>query len=1412
MTDPLHRRVAVLVLAVACCAVAQDEAGQALDRDGDSIPDTVEVRLGLDPAHREALELIHEDGLAGAGDKTCGRELQPYGDFTAISFCPVARRRYLWKIDFAADLPWPAPSYDVVILYLDADNNPETGRPDAGPGTDAMVQPVSGTRLIDWDRPVATTGYAHGRSLYLVADMDLNQSDGESVFRMTFLYQDMREEHRQNRDNMAWITVRAAGQSERQPVRVPEQHPLYRPPEEISYVAARPLFGEDGVRVEVTFITSWTAKVRVEYGATAAYGQEAVAAEQRNNHRVFLGGLTEAQTIHYRVVGSGMEGDVVGSDHTCEVRRPPSPSGREGVHSVELRVSNEHGQPLSACPLTMGLPFAPGVLADDAHLRLEDIDGNALALQSSVTARWADGSVKWVLLDFAADVPAAGGPAYRLRYGNAVRRAASAAGISVDEGQDQVVVDTGCLRAVFEPLGGGLFRSIHYDRNGDGRYTDDEVVSVQDTSAGARLVDGEGNVLVARAVASRIEVECRGPLRTAIRVQGTHVSAGGQSMFGYIARYHFSGGSPLIRLDYTVGNDQTDSVLTTVKEYAVSVPLTLSADSARVSCAVDGAAAVTFGAAQGDLQLTQQLDSRWVLESPLGTRTGQRGPDALHVSDGTSGVWVGLSRFWEMYPTQLAFRSAAMGIDIGLLPAFPPERYRDLGDAVESDRLYYHLRDGAYRLHRGVSFTRTVWLGFHGADDRGVEQWRARLRLAPVVHATPEWYCGTGVFGEQLPRMEGRFTHYEDMVERGLRELLRRREANRSYGFLNFGDWWGERGYNWGNIEYDTQHLQMMQFARTGDRRFFDNACAAAVHNRDVDFVHYDRRPGNVGKTRAHCMFHTGGYEPRMTAEQRGLAGPRGSLTGPLSGHQWTRGLFEHYFMTGDRRSLETAMALSDVMAGPHTVNWTMGKGAERAAAWAIFAVLAAYEVTYDPYYLNAARIQIEDVVRKQDPEKGHWHIPAGYSKVEPKPIGGYAWCTGLLITALEWYNRYAQDPRVNTTILRAANWLVRDEYVPAKQGFRSCSCPTFDEKTRSGGSCWAVSNALAHAYELSGEERFLDLAQMGFAFYARGGTGMGKSYSIALVTSPYLLAKLHRAGRDDLDPARWERPLDVVAPTVLPPGSTSVPLLLRTRRKESIAVAVAGQGGVATRIELHPDSGWQTLLVPTAQVGDMMLVVTAAGMSERVSTRVLAESSGDEVGERLGLVAGEEDFLGPALQELGVELVQVKDVAQFRDMAVMFFGTQACTLNVCGTRTNPEPLLRWLTAGGTAVFVQPNDGGWDPFLVGVPLILQEEDSVSGSIVAAEHPLLCAPHPIQDLAGAKMFDSVGFADERWTVLLRDENGRPAVLETGVGQGRAVVMVPSFDRYVTGQLAAPSEAFRESCRQFLRNVVAYARGP
>ena len=68
-------------------------------------------------------------------------------------------------------------------------------------------------------------------------------------------------------------------------------------------------------------------------------------------------------------------------------------------------------------PVTGGVPLAQGAAPGGSSFALRDQEGSTVPLQTSVLARWPDGSARWVLLDFQSQPDAGGKQTYTLLGG-----------------------------------------------------------------------------------------------------------------------------------------------------------------------------------------------------------------------------------------------------------------------------------------------------------------------------------------------------------------------------------------------------------------------------------------------------------------------------------------------------------------------------------------------------------------------------------------------------------------------------------------------------------------------------------------------------------------------------------------------------------------------------------------------------------------------------------------------------------------------------------------------------------------------------------------------------------------------------------------------------------------------------------
>src|SRR5262249_54822267 len=111
------------------------------------------------------------------------------------------------------------------------------------------------------------------------------------------------------------------------------------------------------------------------------------------------------------------------------------------------------------------------------------------------------------------------------------------------------------------------------------------------------------------------------------------------------------------------------------------------------------------------------------------------------------------------------------------------------------------------------------------------------------------------------------------------------------------------------NNQYDAVYGAFIQFARSGDPRWFRMMDDLASHVVDIDVYHTtrDRAAYNHG-----LFWHTSHYMSACTGTHRSYSRLAGSLSGgPSAAHCYTSGLMHHFFATGDDGSRETVMDLA---------------------------------------------------------------------------------------------------------------------------------------------------------------------------------------------------------------------------------------------------------------------------------------------------------------------------------------------------------------------------------------------------------------------------------------------------------------------------------------------------------------------
>lgn len=872
---------------------------------------------------------------------------------------------------------------------------------------------------------------------------------------------------------------------------LPQAPPLVKLERKLTDLQARPALALDGRLVgEVTFITTWPALCTVTAeGQTPQTDPEPLA-----NHRFWLADVKPGQTYKVTVETQTPEGEAVKQQTSFTAAIQP-PKGTVARAALPLTCENQYANELKGWPVTQGLPFPQGALVSADNLRLMNSAGQEIPLQVTVLGYWPDYSIKWALLDFQTDLAARQTAKFMLQYGTAVKRQAVARPIAISETEQAVTVDAGAIKVELSRTQPSFMGRIWLDRNGDGRFDNSELVSGQGLGASKVAMGGKTGV----AQAPTVKIMRRGPLHVIVRVDGANKVD--KADFGDQVDLHFYAGKPYVVTNHTFTNTNTTQGFTNLDSLYLSRDLNLGGNvKARFGAEGEAAAPDAGGAT-----LWQGFDDQYKVTGLGAARTGKRAANWADASGDNAGVTVAVRYLWQLYPKSITVRSD--GIDLGIMPKFAPGTYKVSKEGELEDKLYYYLKDDAYRLKLGVSKRHELLWAFHAPGAAPAIAEATAFDEPPVLKADKNWYCDSKAFGDILastPELGGIFAAYEKATAQAVSDFLNSREKGREYGMLNFGDWWGERGRNWGNIEYDTQYAFYLQFVRSGDERYFRLGEQASRHNHDVDMI-WAGDPHQIGKVYAHCIGHTGNY---YSHDINGQGSPGGGTTVT---HSWCEGYLADYFLSGDVRGLESASLLTDNYDAYYTTNYDWDIC--RTNGWHLIMTMGMYRATSDPFYLNAAKIILQRTREREDPGGG-WirEMMPGHCYCLPRHRGEAGFMLGILLSGLRDYNQVARDPAVDTMITRAAHFMIREMWVPEKKTMRYTSCPV---SSAGGGLSELETEGLMHGYMHQPDKILGEVCKLGTVISIKAVSGFGKSFTQQIRRTP---AILYQFAQQDLD------------------------------------------------------------------------------------------------------------------------------------------------------------------------------------------------------------------------------------------------------------------------------------------------------
>ena len=655
-------------------------------------------------------------------------------------------------------------------------------------------------------------------------------------------------------------------------------------------------------------------------------------------------------------------------------------------------------------PVTLGLPFPRGVCADARSLSLVDAAGAPCLMQARVLDRWPDGSIRWALVDFQADVADASASRYEVVVdGSVSSHLRDEPSLVAADDACGITVDTGAARFVLRPRGRFPFESVVV--NG---------TSVVDPAGSGFFVEeSSGETLT--TVIERIEIEEDGPLRSTLRCEGAVRGARGAEVLQIIARLHFFARSATVRVALTLRNRRPaghPGGIWTLggpgSVYLRDVALRMVSDTSDTSdtsvrCSPELGTELVRCGTPFELYQDSSGGEQWQSSNHLNRdqvvplqfrgyrvrdgrheRQGLRASPVVSHASGERTMAIAMPQFWQNFPKAV-----------------------EAGPGELTLRLFPRQSAGAHELQGGEQKTHTFFVAFD--RDRVTEVPLDWSRAPLLARADPSWYCASGAVSYLIPIAEDRDRDYVTLAQAavdGDDTFERKREAIDEYGWRHFGDVYADHeavfaeeahrrgaapGVNTSGViishynnQYDAVGGLATRFLRSGDPRWWTLMDDLASHVVDIDIYHTssDKSAYNHG-----LFWHTYHYVDAGTSSHRSYPKhPNVGGGGPSAEHNYAAGLLLHHFLTGDMQSRDAAVGLArwvcDMDDGRQTIfRWIdrgptglasmtgspLYHGPGRGGANSINALLTGHRATGDERLLAYAETLIRRCVHPQD-------------------------------------------------------------------------------------------------------------------------------------------------------------------------------------------------------------------------------------------------------------------------------------------------------------------------------------------------------------------------------------------------------------------------------------------------------------
>jgi hypothetical protein len=711
---------------------------------------------------------------------------------------------------------------------------------------------------------------------------------------------------------------------------------------------------------------------------------------------------------------------------------------------MTLQLSNTSNRDLPAYPVTYGVPVAQGVLPPGTPLALRH-EGGVFPLQNRVLETHADGTAKWVLLDFSLPFQANQSRSVTVVQPEELLPSPPE-GVQLEESAQGITVTTPHLRAFFARESFALFSS--YQVNGR------EMVA-----AGSDIIleDSNGKLYYA-SLSSHLQLEVieRGFERVVVQISGRHTAEDDDTLLDFRVRYTFRPHEPGVQLAYKFTNREEPEAGVDLRSIRLEVETTLGKRTTK--CVRQTNHGITWVSRLVQIRENVELLTGKYLSPEARTRYGVAAEGLIFIENLSS-----LDEELGKYPYYLRPGNARTDMTGGLRQMYP---YMGMnGDGGSALGWFFDMGNNypkALRAERNALIF-DVWPAWH--EKLRVRRGQSKehdlylcLQDTPQEPAALEGIyfdhevVGLGILGNGGPPVEitldpeyargckvlqlHRWLKYDEVrywpIETKLGSL-RQKGSLPNRGMWDYGDYinpdrsWAQ------NNENDPMLMLLTEYYRRQEPSNLGPALARARHNAHVDFIAFDPDPLRQGTMPAHCPEHTDGSA--------------------YPSHMWVEGLLAAHAVSGNPDFAEAALAV-----GENMLRWQKNCPEvfyvdSRECGWPMLAFLRLHEFTHEERWLDACD-EVYQFYRNRMGEDGEikYEMPHGVGTL----LAGYG-------EFISWRALFFYQERTGRRDVREFLAGMLDKIYKREPG-----------NIVMGWACNDLFPAWA-AYELSGDARYLE-------------------------------------------------------------------------------------------------------------------------------------------------------------------------------------------------------------------------------------------------------------------------------------------------------------------------------------------------